>query len=134
MTADKLSELVNNSELSQLQKNLMLGFIANAMEAKNKNSIDRKLIEEKAGINNISEVLLSNDDVKIYKVTGKEEWEVKYPYRSIYCDKKGVWRSTNMVSPSFDVAFIVYLEAKYLDSNSKFSDFALKMLEIKIEE
>ena len=134
MTADKLSELVNNCELSQLQKNLMLGFIQNAMEAKNKNSIDRKLIEEKAGINNISEVLLSNDDVKIYKVRGKETWEVKYPYRSIYCDKKGVWRSTNMVSPSFDVAFIVYLEAKYLDSNSRFSDFALKMLEIKIEE
>ena len=43
------------------------------------------------------------------------------------------WQRVNTVSPSLDVAFLCYLESKYLDANSRFTDFALKMLEIKIE-
>jgi len=44
------------------------------------------------------------------------------------------WQRVNTVSPTLDTAFLCYLESKYLDANSRFTDFALKMLEIKIEE
>ena len=84
---------------------------------------------------NLDEVVLSNDDVKIYTVRPKEkdDWDTKYPYKSIFKNKKGKWERSCIVSPSLDTAYLAYLESKYLGNNSKFTDFAIKMLEIKIE-
>jgi hypothetical protein len=134
MTTEKLKEFILNSELPQLQKNVITGFIDRAKEEQERKREDRQLIEQVANEKKLSEIILSTDEVKIYTVSGKDEWDVKYPFRSIYLNKKGAWAKTNTVSQSFDVAFLVYLQHKHLGLNSQFVEFAMKMLEIKIED
>lgn len=131
MNIEKIKEFVNNSELPQLQKNLLNGFIERAKEEQERKREDRKLIEQVANEKKLLEVILSTDEVKIYTVTGKDEWDVKYPFRSIYLGKKGTWERSNTVSPNLDLAYLVYLQYKYLGLNSQFVDFAMKMLEIQ---
>jgi hypothetical protein len=133
-TEEQLKELVNESEFPQLQKELMNGFIDRAKAAQEKMREDRQLIKEVAYEKKLSEVVLSTDEVKIYTVSGTDEWDVKYPFRSIYLTKNNAWRKSNTVSPNLDLAFLVYLQYKHLGLNSQFTDFAMKMLEIKIEE
>lgn len=132
MTTEIIKEFVNNSELPQLQKNVMNGFIDRAKDEQERKREDRQLIEQVANEKKLSEVILSTDEVKIYTVRGEDEWDIEYPYRSIYLSKKGTWEweRTNTVSPTFDLAFLVYLQYKHLGSNSQFVDFAMKMLEI----
>lgn len=135
MKTDKLEELIDNSDLNKLQKNVTKGFILRAKDNEEKRQEDRDLIEQVANVKNLAEVVLSTDEVKIYTVFRmKDVGNEKYPFRAIYLDKDRVWRRVNTVSPNLDTAYIVYLEYKYLDANSRFTDFALKMLEIKIEE
>lgn len=131
MNTEKIKEFVNNSELSQLQKNVMVGFIDRTNQEEQKKREDRKLIEQVACEKKLSEIMLSTDEVKIYTVYGKDEWEIKYPFRSIFLSKMGVWERNVVVAPSFDVALLIYLERKYLGDNSQFAKFASKMLEIK---
>lgn len=130
---EKLVEFVNNSELPQLQKSVMIGFITRAENQEADKQEDRMLIEQVANEKNLSRVILSTDEVKIYTVNGKGEWDTKYPYRSIYIDKKGTWQRSCTVSPSLDIAFLVYLQNKYLGLNSQFTEFALKILEIPLD-
>ena len=130
MNTEKIKEFVSNSELPQLQKNVMYGFIDRAKYEQERKSEDRKLIEQVANEKKLSEVILSTDEVKIYTVIGKSEWDILYPFRSIYLNKKGNWERVNTVSPNFDLAFLTYLQYKCLGSNSQFVDFAMKMLEI----
>lgn len=136
MNTEKLKELITNSDSNQLQKNIMIGFIERAKEKESLRVEDRKIIEEVGNVKHLDEVVLSNDDVKIYTVRPKEkdDWDTKYPYRSIFKNKNGKWERTCTVSPSFDLAYLTYLEKKYLGINSQFTDFAIKMLEIKIED
>jgi hypothetical protein len=134
MTTEKLKEFVNNSELPQLQKNVMNGFIDRAKDEQERKREDRQLIEQVAYEKKLSEVILSTDEVKIYTVGGNDEWVVKYPFRSIYLSKKGTWEKCNTVSPSLDLAFLIYLQYKHLGLNSQFVDFATKMLEIPNEQ
>ena len=108
----------------------MYGFIDRAKYEQERKSEDRKLIEQVANEKKLSEVILSTDEVKIYTVIGKSEWDILYPFRSIYLNKKGNWERINTVSPNFDLAFLTYLQYKYIGSNSQFVDFAMKMLEI----
>jgi hypothetical protein len=131
MITEKIKELVNNSEFPQLQKNVMNGFIDRAKKAKEKEQEDRDLIE-KTGVRKLAEVILSTDEVKIYTVNGKDEWDLKYPYRSIYLTSKGTWARSCAVSPTLDVAFLIYLQHKHLGLNSQFADFSIKMLGIKL--
>lgn len=130
MNTEKIKEFVNNSELPQLQKNVMNGFIDRAKEEQERQREDRQLIEQVANEKKLSEVILSNDEVKIYTVSGKDEWDIKYPFRSIYVGKKGTWERCSTVSPTLDLAYLVYLSHKHLGLNSQFVDFAMKMLEI----
>lgn len=130
MTIEKIKEFVNNSELPQLQKNVMNGFIDRAKDEQDRKQEDRQLIEQVANEKKLSEVILSTDEVKIYTVSSKDEWDIRYPFRSIYLSKKGTWERTNTVSPSLDLAFLVYLQYKHLGLNSEFADFALRMLGI----
>ncbi len=136
MNTEKLKELIDNSDSNQLQKNVMMGFIDRAKENESLRREDRKLIEEFGNVKHLSEVVLSNDEVKIYTVAakGKDDWDTKYPYRCIFKNKNGKWEKTHTVSPSLDTAYLVYLEKKHLGLNSQFFEFAIKMLEIKIEE
>ncbi len=136
MNTEKLKELIDNSDSNQLQKNVMIGFIDRAKENESLRREYRKLIEEVGDVKNLHEIVLSNDEVKIYTVQAKDkdDWDTKYPYRSIFKNNEGRWQRTCTVSPSLDVAYLVYLEKKYLGLNSQFSNFAIKMLEIKLED
>ena len=98
MTTEKIKELVNNSELPQLQKNVMNGFIDRAKDEQKRKREDRQLIEQVANEKKLSEVVLSTDEVKIYTVSGKDEWDIKYPFRSIYVGKKGTWERSQSSS------------------------------------
>jgi hypothetical protein len=130
MTTEKIKEFVNNSELPQLQKNVMNGFIDRAKDEQERKQEDRQLIGQVANEKELSEVILSTDEVKIYTINGKDEWDVKYPFRSIYLSKKGTWEMTDIVSQNLDLAYLVYLQYKHLGLNSQFVDFAMKMLGI----
>jgi len=132
MTTEKIKEFVTNSELPQFQKNLMNGFIDRAIDERETKRKDRKLIEQVANEKKLFEITLSTDEVKIYTVSGKDEWDIKYPFRSIFF-KDGKWFRTHIVSPCLDTAFLVYLGEKHQDGNSQFSQFAIKMLEINIK-
>lgn len=135
MDIEKLRKIImHNDEVSILQTSMMLTFVSLAKELQDKRNADYMLIEQTSREPKISEVVLSTDEVKIYTVSGKNEWDIKYPYRSIFLNSKGVWERSGTVSPSLDLAYLVYLENKHLSPNSKFTDFAIKMLEIKLEE
>lgn len=127
----KIKELVNNSDLPKLQQNRVNEFILRIEEEENKRKEDIELIEKVAMDKNISEIILSNDEVKIYTV--KDE-DVNYPYRVIFLDKSGKWKSAGTIAPDLDTVFLVYLENKHLGINSNFTNFAVKMLEIKLPE
>lgn len=132
----KLEDLINDSDMNQLQKNISLGFVSRAKESEEQRRNVRQLVEEIANEKKLNGIVLSTDEVIIYTIFPRrvgDEWDVKYPFRSIYFDGKK-WQRVNTVSPTLDTAFLCYLESKYLDANSRFTNFALKMLEIKIEE
>ena len=129
MDVGKIKQFIDSSELPKLQKNVMNGFIDRAKESQEKRRSDVALIEEIAR-RKLLEVILSTDELKIYTVSGKDEWDIKYPFRSIYINKKGEWDNVTTVSPTLDLAFLTYLQYKHLGLNSEFANFAMKMLEI----
>lgn len=133
MIFEKIKEIAINSDLPPQQKNVINGFIDRAKDEQERERYDRQLIEQVANEKKLSEVILSTDEVKIYTISGKDEWDIKYPFRSIYLSKNGTWERTNAVSPTFDLALLVYLQYKHLGANSQFVDFATKMLEINNE-
>lgn len=134
MKTDKLKELIDNSDLVQMQKNILNGFVMRSAVNEEQRLADRNLIETVANEKKLSEVVFSNGLVKIYTVSGKDEWSIKYPYRIIFVNDKGVWERNNNVSQTIEIAFLVYLGGKYLGNNSQFVGFAVKMLEIKLED
>lgn len=134
MQTEPIKKLINESELATLQKIVLCGFIDRAKNNEERNREDRRLIELVSNEKKLLEVILSTDEVKIYTILGKDEWDVKAPFKSIYLDKDGTWKRVNIVSPSFDVAFLAYLQYKHLGANIQFVGFAMKMLDIKIEE
>jgi len=131
MTTEKIKELVSNSELSAIQKNVMNGFIDRAKEEKEKGQQDKALIEAVATEKFVSEVLISTDEVKIYTIYQKYEWDKDCPYRIIYLEKEtGNWKRIHTLAPTLDMAYLIYLEHKYNGLNSQFSLFASRMLGI----
>ena len=129
----KIEELIDNSDLTVLNKNLLSNFVFRAKEEKQERIKVINLIEVIARVKHLEGVAIATEEIIIYKILGKDDWDIKYPYRVIFLEN-GKWLKTNTISPSLDVAFLVYLEKKYLGYNSQFTDFALKMLGIKIEE
>jgi hypothetical protein len=135
MKTDKLEELIDGSDLNQMQKNITKGFILRAKEDLEEVGKDRKLIEETYSKDMYFDIILSTEEVKIFKIkNSKNKWDVKYPYRSIFLKDKGKWERVSTVSPSLDIAFLNYLGLKYDGYSTRFADFAMRMLEIKIEE
>lgn len=137
MYTDKLIELIETSELPQMQKNILKGFVVRNTEKEEKEQADLEIVKTFGREKYIDSIVLSTDEVKIYKVVAnpKDDWTIKFPYRLIYVDsKKGNWTRANMVSPTLTTAYLVYLGVKHLGENSQFVDFACQMLDIKIEE
>lgn len=131
---EKLKDLVNGSEMARFEKTIMLGHIERWLQDDLNKEEDRSLVQQVTNEKCLSEILISTDHVKIYTVSGKDEWSIKYPYRSIFLNQQGIWQRSTTVSPSLDSAYLVYLEKKHLGQNSQFADFACKMLDIKTED
>lgn len=78
-------------------------------------------------------IIIDTEEVKIYKLQsnwGNDDWNVIYPYRSIFISNTK-WVRNSQVSPSLDTAMLSYLWIKHLWFNSQFLELAMKMLWIE---
>jgi len=69
MNIQKLEELIENSDFNRVSKNILIGFLDGANQERIRRSEDRDLIEKVYGLKNLSDIVLSNDDVKIFTVS-----------------------------------------------------------------
>lgn len=130
MNTEKLFDLISNSELPNIQKSALKGFVLRSQDNEEEENKDRLLIGQVANENKLSRIILSTDEVKIYTISGNDEWDIKYPYRIIYLDSNKTWKRNNTLCSDLDTAYLSYLGTKYLGLNTQFVDFAMKMLEI----
>lgn len=134
--SEKLKDLVDTSTLSSIQKLQLHTFIDRATDRELDKAQSYDLIARTSS-EKANNIVISTNDVKIFTVqpTGNsEDWSRLYPYRVIYKDdSRGKWRRVATVSPTLDVALLVYLSHKHLGEGSQFTDFAAKMLNIKID-
>ena len=136
MNTDKISQLIEDSDMNQMQKNSHLGFIFRAKENEEKRTEVRDLIEKVYGKHTLESIPIITDDFIVFKVIGRkdDDWDVRYPYRGIFF-KNDKWKRIHTVCSSVDEFLLTYLGEKYIGGNSSFADFAMKMLEMnKIEE
>ena len=122
------SEAISKSGLSINTKAICMAHL-DRYQAADEKQTGLKYLIHKVSEDEVDEIVLSTDDVLIYKKRGKDEWDVKYPYR-VLLFKDGRWFRIAEVSESLDKAMLIYLGNKYLDANQRFSGFAVKMLEI----
>jgi len=127
---EKLKELIENSNLSKIERIQMVAFITKAAKEQEAETETTTLIgyvsEEK-----VDSVLLKTADFIIYSKRNDRAFENEYPIRSIYKDALGVWRRNSSVNNNFDRAMLKCLEMKHLGYNSQFTEFASKMLGIE---
>jgi hypothetical protein len=127
---EKLKQLIENSNLSKIERIKMTAFITKAAIEQESETETINLIgyvsEEKADC-----VLLKTEDFIIYSKRNDRSLENEYPIRSIYKDALGVWRRNPNVSDNFDKAMLKCLEMKHLGYNSQFAEFACKMLGVE---
>ena len=136
INTDKISQLIEDSDMNQMQKNSHLGFIFRAKENEDKRTEVQDLIEKVYGKCTLESIPIITDDFIVFKVIGRkdDDWDVRYPYRGIFF-KNDKWSRIHTVCSSVDEFLLIYLGEKYLGCNSPFADFAMKMLEMnKIEE
>lgn len=80
----KIEELIDNSDLTVLNKNLLFNFVFRAKEEKQERIKVRNLIEVIARVKHLEGVAIATEEIIIYKILGKDEWDIKYPFRGIY--------------------------------------------------
>ena len=90
---------------------------------------DIKLIEAVTGETVVDVILNMTEEVIIYRIEGKHDWDNKYPYRIIYY-KNAEWVRESVVSPNFEIAYLTYLGSKYCGPNTDFVVFATRMLKM----
>lgn len=129
----KIEDLIDNSDLTILNKNLLFNFVSRAKEQEEERRKVRYLIEEICRVRKLEEVVLATEELIIYKIKVKDEWDAKYAFRGIYF-KENNWHRIHTFCTSVDEVLLTYLGEQYLGNNNQFANFALKMLEIKIEE
>lgn len=137
MNTEKLIELVDGSDMNQLQKNVTKGFITRAKEAEDKRNRTRDLIEEVYGKDRIDEVLLTTDELIVFSISGRKNdpFDNKFPIRGVsFNQKKNRWERINTACSTLDEMFLTFLEKKYLGDNEQFTHYAMKMLEMPITE
>ena len=130
MNIEPLIDLIERSDLPQLQKQVNKGFVIRALDAET----ERRRISDiiKALIDNvrIDEVVISTEEVIIYKVLAtKDEWDIKYPFRLVM-NIKDKWVKVSEVCDTLDYAILIYLATKHNQKDSGFPYFAERMLGI----
>jgi hypothetical protein len=135
MNTERLEQLIKESDWLLTHKNIHLGFISRAKENEDKRSEVRDLIEKVYSKCTLESIPIITDEFIVFKIIGKKDdkWDTKYPYRGIFF-KDSKWNRIHTVCTSVDEVLLTYLGEKYLGGNSQFADFAIKMLNIKIEE
>lgn len=131
-TPEIIKQLIEESNHTSLVKTLANKYIDGTEEMLSTRSLNRELVETVAREKHLLDILYASDEVIFYTVYGNDEWSIKYPVRSIYKNDKGNWERCATVAPTMDTAYLVYLENKQ-DARG-FADFALKMLDIKLED
>ena len=131
-TPEIIKQLIEESNHTSLVKTLANKYIDGLEEMLSTRSLNRELVETVAREKHLLDILYASDEVMFYTVYGNDEWSIKYPVRSIYKNDKGNWERCATVAPTMDTAYLVYLENKQ-DARG-FADFALKMLDIKLED
>jgi hypothetical protein len=135
MNTERLEQLIDGSDMNQMQKNISKGFISRAKENEDKRSEVRDLREKIYSKCTLESIPIITDEFIVFKIIGKkdDEWDTKYPYRGIFF-KDNKWNRIHTVCTSVDEVLLTYLGEKYLGGNSQFADFTMKMLNMKIEE
>lgn len=131
-TPEIIKQVIEESNHTSLAKTLANKYIDGLEEMLSTRSLNRELVETVAREKHLLDILYASDEVIFYTVYGNDEWSIKYPVRSIYKNNKGNWERCATVAPTMDTAYLVYLENKQ-DARG-FADFALKMLDIKLED
>ena len=131
-TPEIIKQVIEESNHTSLVKTLANKYIDGLEEMLSTRSLNRELVETVAIEKHLLDILYASDEVIFYTVYGNDEWSIKYPVRSIYKNDKGNWERCATVAPTMDTAYLVYLENKQ-DARG-FADFALKMLDIKLED
>ena len=131
-TPEIIKQLIEESNHTSLVKTLANKYIDGTEDLLSIKRKNRELVETVAREKHLLDILYASDEVIFYTVYGNDEWSVKYPVRSIYKNDKGNWERCATVAPTMDTAYLVYLENKQ-DARG-FADFALKMLDIKLED
>lgn len=137
MNIDKINQLIEESDMIQMHKNISKGFIFRAKENEDKRSEVRDLINTVYNKCTLEDIPIMTKELIVFKVLGRKDdkWDTEYPYRAIFF-KDNKWNRIHTVCTSVDEVLLVYLGEKYLGGNSQFTNFAMKMLEMdaKIEE
>ena len=131
-TPENIKRLITESNNNTLFKTIANKYIDGVEEMLSTRSLNRELVETVATEKHLLNILYASDEVIFYTVYGNDEWSIKYPVRSIYKNDKGNWERCATVAPTMDTAYLVYLEDK--QKARGFADFALKMLDIKLED
>lgn len=131
-TPENIKQLIEESDSNALFKKVANRYIDGAENIFSIERKNRELVETVAREKQILDILYASDEVIFYTVYGNDEWSVKYPVRSIYKNNKDNWERCATVAPTMDTAYLVYLEDK--QKARGFADFALKMLDIKLED
>ena len=126
---EKLKELIENSNLSKIERIQAVAFITKAAKEQEAETETINLIEDisEEKVDNV--LLLIAEDFIIY--TRRNNKANQYPIRSIYRNNEGFWKRNPCVNDNFDRAMLKCLEMKHLGYNSEFTEFACKMLVIE---
>lgn len=132
MNIEKLKKLILNgfsTDISDMEKHVFTGFVERA-NRESKIAADKELIKSVGLDNNLNEILLSTDYVKIYTVTGNDKFDGDYPYRLIYKNKQdnSAWRRCPEALDTLDRAMLVYLQYRHIGENSDFINLTTKIL------
>ena len=131
-TPEIIKQVIEESNHTSLVKTLANKYIDSTEYVLSFERKNRELVETVAREKHLLDILYASDEVIFYTVYGNDEWSIKYPVRSIYKNDKDNWERCATVAPTMDTAYLVYLENK---QNARgFADFALKMLDIKLED
>ncbi len=133
---ETIIELIEKSDLNKLQKNIQKGNYLRGKELIDNEHAKREIVIFGDRFFPSFDIVVSMEDVIIYKLLNpKDKWDIEFPYRIIFRgEKESIWTRVSTVCASIDEAMLTYLEHKHLDGNSRFANFACKMLAIKMKE
>lgn len=133
LNIEPIITLIEESFLPKVQKNIWKGFIIRVKndELERQEAISK--IETVGQDKHVTEIVLLTDEVIIYKVAPRNEFDRDAPFRVVYKNEREKWTSTHIASPTFEVAFLSYLGDKYDGANSQFVYYAQKMLSLKTD-